>query len=92
MSNIRIIRALAISLSISMIFISNVYAWDGYNYDTGSYIDIESYNHQGLGEGPVEYYDYNTGEYRSGYLDMYQGGSGELTDDETGETHQVDMD
>ncbi len=53
---------------------------------------METYDHQGQGEGEVEYYDYGTGEYRSGYLDMYPSGSGELTDNETGETYQVDMD
>lgn len=76
----------------SMGFVSHLYAWEGYNEDTGSYIEVESYDHQGQGEGEVEYYDYETGEYRSGYLDMYPGGSGELTDDETGEIYQVDMD
>ena len=70
---------------------SNAHAWGGYSYDTGDYIDVESYDHQGRGEGEVEYYDYNSGEYRSGYLDMYPGGSGELTDYETGQTYEVDM-
>ena len=67
-------------------------AWDGYNYNTGNYIDVESYDHRGRGEGEVEFYDYNSGEYRSGYLDMYPGGSGELTDYTTGETYDVHMD
>ncbi len=66
-------------------------AWDGYDYTSGSYIEIESYDHQGSGEGEVEYYDYSSGEYKSGYLDMYPGGSGTLTDYETGVTHEVDM-
>lgn len=67
-------------------------SWDGYNTDTGSSIDVERYDHQGRGEGPVEYYDSDSGEYRSGYLDMHSGGSGTLTDDDTGETYNVDMD
>jgi len=71
---------------------SSVYAWDGYSYETGSYIDIDSYDHQGRGEGEVEFYDSNSGEYRSGYLDMQPGGDGELTDYTTGETYEVDMD
>jgi len=66
-------------------------AWDGYREDTGGSIEIESYDHRGKGEGAVEYYDYDSGEYRSGYLDMYPGGSGQLTDDETGEVINVDM-
>ena len=67
-------------------------AWEGYNYGTGNYIEIESYDHKGQGEGEVEYYDYSSGEYRSGYLDMYSGGSGELYDYESGEYYDVDMD
>ena len=68
-----------------------VKAWDGYKTDTGGQIEIESYDHEGRGEGPVDYYDYESGEYRSGYLDMHPGGSGELTDDESGETYEVEM-
>ncbi len=69
-----------------------VFAWDGYNNDTGASIEVESYDHNGQGEGEVEYYDYESGEYRQGYLDMYSGGEGELTDYQTGETYSVDMD
>ena len=69
-----------------------VLAWDGRDVETGDSIDIESYDHEGRGEGEVEYYDYGSGEYRSGYLDMHPGGTGDLTDYETGETHEVDMD
>ena len=66
-------------------------AWDGQRTDTGTYIEVESYDHQGTGEGEVEYYDQETGEYRQGYLDMYPGGSGEINDYETGETFEVEM-
>jgi hypothetical protein len=67
------------------------YSWDGTTSD-GNSITIESYDHRGRGEGEVEYYDHETGENRTGYLDMYPGGSGELIDDETGESIDVDMD
>jgi hypothetical protein len=77
---------------VIVFYIPNLFAWDGYNYDTGSYIEVESYDHRGQGEGEVEYYDYSSGEYKSGYLDMYPGGSGDLTDYESGEVYQVDMD
>ena len=85
------VSSLILVFVIGAFFESSAQAWDGYNNDTGSSIEIESYDHQGRGEGEVEYYDYDSGEHRSGYLDMYPGGSGELTDDETGETYQVDM-
>ena len=91
MKTLRIKVLLASVLFLYFFSIQFATAWEGYNYDTGSYIEIESYDHQGQGEGEVEYYDYDTGEYRSGYLDMYPGGSGELTDYETGETYEVDM-
>ncbi|MBG0791317.1 MAG: hypothetical protein H0S80_12570 [Desulfovibrionaceae bacterium] len=67
------------------------FAWEGYDNDTGNYIEIESYDHGGQGEGEVEYYDYESGEYKSGYLDMESGGSGTLYDYESGEYHDVDM-
>lgn len=78
---------------IVLIFLASLYAlsWDGYNYEKDAYIDIETYDHKGVGEGPVEYYDYSDGEYKSGYLDMYPGGSGTITDDETGESFEVEM-
>lgn len=67
------------------------FSWGGTNNETGDAIEVESYDHGGRGEGEVEYYDYGSGEYRQGYLDMYPGGSGEITDYETGETFEVDM-
>ena len=79
------------SLALLLFSCSSALAWDGYNVDTGSSIEVESYDHGGRGEGEVEFYDYNSGEYRSGYLDMHPGGSGALTDYETGETYSVDM-
>ena len=77
-----------ILLIISMLAISQVYAWDGVT-DDGSQIEVESYDHQGQGEGDVEYY--KDGEYHTGYLDMYVGGTGTITDDD-GNTFDVDMD
>lgn len=65
-------------------------AWDGTTQD-GHDIEVESYDHQGRGEGEVEYYDHEEGEYKSGYLDMSPGGSGTITDDETVEEIDVDM-
>ncbi len=66
-------------------------AWDGYSYEKGSYIDVDSYDHQGQGEGDVEYYDYSDGQYHTGYLDMEPGGTGQITD-EDGNTFEVEMD
>ena len=81
-----------ILLIIGTLFLSfSSYAWDGYNWDTGSWFDVESYDHGGNGEGEVEYYDYGTGHYKYGYLDMERGGSGTLYDYDTGEWYWVEM-
>ena len=77
---------------LSVLFPSISLAWEGYDWESGSYIDIETYDHRGQGEGEVEYYDYGTGEYKSGYLDMHRGGTGTLYDYETGEYRELDMD
>ncbi len=66
-------------------------AWDGYSYEKGTHIEIETYDHKGVGEGSIEYYDYSDGEYKTGYLDMYPGGNGVITDDESGESFEVEM-
>lgn len=29
------------------------YSWEGYSYDKGNYVDVESYDHQGQGEGKL---------------------------------------
>ena len=76
---------------LSVLCVPSALAWEGYNYDTDNYFEVETYDHEGEGEGEVEYYDPDSGEHRSGYLDMYPGGSGDLTDDETGETYEVEM-
>ena len=79
-------------LVILLLCNSSLLSWEGYSYDKGNYIDIDSYDHQGQGEGPVEYYDYSDGEYKSGYLDMHPGGSGTITNDDSGESFEVEMD
>ena len=84
---------LFLSIMASAMFIcsNSSEALDAYDSTTGNYIDIDSYDHKGKGEGPVEYYDRKTNEYKTGYLDLYSGGSGTLTDDETGESHEIQL-
>ena len=81
-----------LSVLIFLLFSSSTFSQDGYDYESGSYVDIESYDHGGRGEGKVEFYDYGSGEYRDGYLDMDSGGGGTLHDYETGDYRQLDMD
>lgn len=73
---------------LSILTMSQLSAWDGIAED-GSQIEVDSYDHRGVGEGDVEYY--KDGEYHSGYLDMYPGGSGTITD-EYGNELEVEMD
>lgn len=75
-------------LVLSIFLTSQINAWDGVAMD-GSYVEVESYDHRGIGEGDVEYY--KDGEYHYGYLDMYPGGSGTITD-EYGNSFEVEMD
>ena len=62
MKNITLTIILGSVLSLTS---SNTIAWDGYDYNDGSYKDVEV---QGMSGNELEVYDYDTGEYR--YLDM----------------------
>ncbi|WP_460883876.1 DUF5334 family protein [Pseudaeromonas pectinilytica] len=70
-------------------------AWDGYDYESGNYIEIEKDNLVREGE-EIEYYDYASGEYRYGEVqDIQNSGSGaevEVYDYESGEYRNFDMD
>ena len=70
---------------------SLAFGWEGYSYEKDTEITIESYDHRNRGEGPVEYFDHKEGEYKIGYLDMRRGGQGTITDDESGESFDVEM-
>ncbi len=73
----------------------SLFAWDGYDYETGSYVEIEKDNLVREGE-EIEFYDYESGDYRYGEvqsIDSY--GSSvevEVYDYETGEYRTFDMD
>jgi len=66
-------------------------AKEAYDYTNGTYIEIESYDHQYQGEGDVQFYDYESGEYRSGYMDLEPGGSGTIYDYETGDYRDIQL-
>ena len=80
----------------AMIFMPTIsLAWDGYDYETGNYIEIDKGNLVREGE-EIEYYDYESGEYRSGEVqDIESSGSGaevEVYDYDSGEYRTFDMD
>jgi len=73
----------------------NSYAWDGYDYETGSYVEIDKGNLVRSGE-EIEVYDYDTSEYKNYEVESITGnGSGaelEVYDYDTGEYRTLDMD
>lgn len=69
-------------------------AWDGYDYDAGSYVEIEKGNLVRPGE-EIEYYDYGSGEYKYGDVESINSyGSSvevEIYDSDTGEYRTFEM-
>jgi predicted transcriptional regulator len=74
---------------------SSAHAWDGYDYEKGSYVEIEKGNLVRSGE-EIEYYDWGSGEYRTGEVQsINRFGSSvevEVEDSETGEVRTFEMD
>ena len=70
-------------------------AWDGYDFDKGSYIEIDQGNLVRPGQD-IEIYDYETGDYKEVEVQSVTGsGSGaevEVYDYDTGEYRTFDMD
>lgn len=71
-------------------------AWDGYDYESGSSVEIDKGNLVREGE-EIEIYDYETGEYKDVEVQSITGdgsGSGaevEVYDYDTGEYRTLDM-
>lgn len=78
-----------------LIFPLSAFAWDGYDYDSGSSVEIEKGNLVRRGRD-IEYYDYGSGEYREGEVQSIRRHGRtvevEIEDSETGETRTFDMD
>ena len=66
-------------------------AWEGYDYDTGNYIEIESGNLVRSGN-EIEIYDYQTGEYKNVEVESIKDKELEVYDHETGEYRTFEMD
>lgn len=83
-----------ISALLTSFLASGVQAWDGYDYETGNYIEIESGNLVREGR-EIEYYDYESGEYKYGdveSIDSYGGTTEiEVYDHDSGEYRTFDM-
>ena len=73
----------------------SVSAWDGYDYNKGSYVEIDKGNLVRQGN-EIEYYDHGTGEYKYGDVESVNSyGSSvevEIYDYNTGEYRTFEMD
>ncbi len=83
-------------LTISLLIVfASCFAWDGYDYDKGSYVEIDKGNLVRQGR-EIEYYDYGSGEYKYGYVESINNyGSSvevEVYDSDTGEYRTFEMD
>ncbi len=85
----------ALTVTVCLLVSGSVLAWDGYDYESGSHVEIDKGNLVREGE-EIEYYDYGSGEYRTGEVqDIQSSGSGaevEVYDYESGESRTFEMD
>lgn len=84
-------------ISAVLLFVTSftVFAWDGYDSETDSYVEIERGNKVRPGN-EIEFYDYGAGEFRTGDVESVRrfGNSVEVEviDHETGDLRIFDMD
>jgi hypothetical protein len=88
MKNITLTIILSAALSL---FSVNSFAWEGYDYNTGNYIEIGSGNLV-RGGNEIEIYDYNDGTYKDVEVQGMSGNELEVYDYDTGEYRYLDMD
>lgn len=85
----------AIALFALIIIPCSAFAWDGYDNESGSYIEIDKGNLVREGE-EIEYFDYESGEYRYGDVEGVQstfgGAEVEVYDHDSGEYRTFEMD
>lgn len=81
--------------SLGLVAAIPAWSWDGYDYENGSFVEIEKGNLVREGR-EIEFYDWGSGEYRTGEVQSIRRyGSSvevEIEDDETGETRTFEMD
>lgn len=73
---------------------TNAIAWDGYDYDSGNYVEIEKGNLVREGND-IEFYDYGSGKYKEGEVQSIRNmGSNvevEIQDRDTGKLRTFEM-
>ena len=83
-------RILYLSLMVIIVFSQFSYAWDGYDYDRGDYIEIEKGNLVRSGND-IEIYDYSTGTYKDVEVVSVSSDEVEVYDYEADEYRTFDM-
>jgi len=85
----------ALTIIVSLLIPSLSYAWDGYDYEKGSYVEIDKGNLVRSGND-IEVYDYSDGEYKTMQVESINsyGSSVELEiyDYDSGEYRTLEMD
>ena len=76
---------------VALLLSTEAFAWQGVNLDTGAVIEIRTDEGITLTEGNIEYYDYELGETKLGYLNMYEQNMGLIVDLDTGDLLRVRM-
>jgi hypothetical protein len=79
---------------LSALLSTSAFAWDGYDYDSGNYVEIDKGNLVRQGKD-IEYYDYGSGQYKEGEVQSIRNrGSNvevEVQDRETGKLRTFEM-
>lgn len=87
-------KAILFALALALMA-STAFAWEGYDYDKGSHVEIGEGNLVREGE-TIEIYDYGSGEYKDVEVNsIYDNGSSvevEVYDYDSGEYRTLDMD
>lgn len=87
----RINKIIVFSLIIFLVLpIGLAIAWDGFDYEKGSYIEIEKGNLVREGE-TIEIYDYSDGTYKEVEVESVNSDEVEVYDSESGEYRTFEM-
>ena len=73
------------------IFCSPVWAWQGFDMDTGTVIDIQLEGKERPQQGNIMYLDHADEELKLGYLNMFDAELGVILNLESGELIRVKM-
>ena len=80
-----------LSIIATFLFSANAFAWQGINLDTGTLIDIKIEDLNSFTAGNIQYFDYDLGELKLGYLSMYEQNFGLIVDLDTGDLLRIQV-